>query len=54
MKNLPVMQETQETGVRALGWGDPLEEDMATDASTLACKIPWAEEPGDTIKNICD
>ena len=53
-KNLPVMQETQETGVRALGWGDPLEEDMATDASTLACKIPWAEEPGDTIKNICD
>ena len=28
-KNLPAMQET-------LGWGDPLEEGMATHSSTLA------------------
>ena len=48
------MQETQETGVRSLGREDPLEEEMATNISILACKIPWAEEPGDTIKNICD
>ena len=27
VKNLPTMQETQ---VRSLGWGDPLEEGMAT------------------------
>ena len=27
-KNLPAMQKTQETGVRSLGWKDPLEEAM--------------------------
>ena len=25
VKNLPVMQETQETWVQSLGWEDPLE-----------------------------
>ena len=40
------MQETQETEARSLGWGDPLEEEMATHSSILAKKIPWAEEPG--------
>ena len=29
-----------------LGWEDPLEKEMATHSSTLACKIPWTEEPG--------
>ena len=27
------MQEMQETWVRSLGWGDPLEEEMAPDSS---------------------
>ena len=28
------------------GWGDPLEEGMATHSSVLAWRIPWTEEPG--------
>ena len=28
------------------GCKDPLEKEMATHSSTLACKIPWTEEPG--------
>ena len=40
------MQEMQETRVQSLGWEDPLEEGMATHASILAQRIPWAEEPG--------
>ena len=35
----------QETWVRALGWEDPLEKEMATHFSTLSWKIPWTEEP---------
>ena len=46
VKNLPTMQETQETQVLALGWKDPLEEEMATHSSILAWRIPWTEEPG--------
>ena len=37
VKNLPAMQET---GVRSLGWEDPLEKGMATDSSILAWEIP--------------
>ena len=29
-----------------MGWEDPLEKKMADHSSTLAWKIPWAEEPG--------
>ena len=36
----------QETQVQSLGWEAPLEKEMATHSSTLAWKIPWAEEPG--------
>ena len=36
IKNLPAIQETQETQVLSLGWEDPLEEGMATHSSTLA------------------
>ena len=36
VKNLPAMQETQETWVRSLGWEDLLEEGMATCSSILA------------------
>ena len=43
VKNLPAMQET---GVRSLGWEDPLEKGMATHSSILAWRIPWTEEPG--------
>ena len=34
------MQETQETRVQSLSWEEPLEEEMATQSSTLAWKIP--------------
>ena len=43
VKHLPAMRETQ---VQSLGWEAPLEKEMATHSSTLAWKIPWAEEPG--------
>ena len=35
-----------ETWVRALGWEDPLEKEMAIHSSTIAWKIPWTEEAG--------
>ena len=43
IKNLPAIQET---GVRLLGWDDPLEQGMATHSSILAWRIPWTEDPG--------
>ena len=43
VKNLPARQETQ---VRCLGWGDPLEEGMATHFSILVWRIPWTEKFG--------
>ena len=46
VKDLPAMQETQETWVRSLGQEDLLEEEMVTHSSILSWKIPWAEEPG--------
>ena len=36
----------QETRVRSLGRGDPLEEEMATGSSILAWETPCTEEPG--------
>ena len=43
VKHLPAMRETR---VLSLGWGDPLEKEMAPHSSTLTWKIPWMEEPG--------
>ena len=43
VKNLPAMQETW---IRSLDQGDPLEKEMATHSSVLAWKIPWTEESG--------
>ena len=43
VKHLPTVGETQ---VGFLGWGDPLEKEMASHSSNLAWKIPWTEEPG--------
>ena len=46
MKNLPEMQEMQETQIHSLGLEDPLEEEMATHSSILTWKIPRTEETG--------
>ena len=46
VKNLPAMQEMQETRVQSLGQEDPLEEGMATLSSILAWRIPRTEKPG--------
>ena len=46
VKNLPAMQETQETWVRFLGQEDSLEEETVTHSSILAWEIPWTEDPG--------
>ena len=42
VKSLSTMWETK---VRSLGWGDPLEKEMAIHSSILAWKIPWMEKP---------
>ena len=41
-----LIQEIQETGIQSLGREDSLEEEMATQSSILAWRIPWTEEPG--------
>ena len=46
IKKPPAMQERQETLVRSLGWGDPLEEEKETHSSILVWNIPWTEKPG--------
>ena len=43
LKRLPGMRETR---ARSLGREDPLEKEIAPHSSTLACRIPWREEPG--------
>ena len=43
VKNPPAMQET---GVRSLGWEDPLEKGMATHSFILGWRIPRTEKPG--------
>ena len=47
IKNLPAVQEIQETRVRPLGQEDPLEKEMATHSSILAWKFPRIEELGE-------
>ena len=42
-KNPPAMQEMK---VRFLGQENPLEEEMETDSSILAWRIPWTEDSG--------
>ena len=46
VKNLPAVQEQQETRVQSLGGEDPLEEVMATHSTVLAWRIPRTKEPG--------
>jgi len=40
LKNLPAMQESQETQVRSLDWEDPLKEGVVTHSNILAYRIP--------------
>ena len=40
VKNLPAMQEPQETPVQSLGQEDPLEEGMASYSTIIAWNIP--------------
>ena len=46
VKNLPANAGDAKTGVRSLGWEDPLTEQMTAHSSILAWEIPWTEEPG--------
>ena len=46
VKNELPVQEMQGTWVQSLGQEDPLEEEMVTHSSILACEVPWTEEPG--------
>ena len=46
VKNLPAVQEPQETQVRSLGWEDSLQQRMAVHSSLLAWRTRWTEEPG--------
>ena len=46
VKNLPAVQELQETQVPSLGQEVPLEEGVATHSNILAWRISWTEEPG--------
>ena len=45
VKNLPAIQETQETQIQSLNLEYPLEAAMATHSSILVWKILWREEP---------
>ena len=40
------LSTARETWVRALGWEDSLEKEIAIHSSTIAWKIPWTEKPG--------
>ena len=46
VKNLPAVQEPQETWVQSLGREDPLEDDIAILSSILAWRIMWTEKIG--------
>ena len=43
VKNLPAMQEMQETWVLSLDWEDPLEEEMATHPVFLLLGISYGQ-----------
>ena len=46
VKNLPDNARRYRRQFQFLRWEDPLEEEMATNSSILAWRIPWTEEPG--------
>ena len=45
VNNLPANVGDMRDVVRSLGQEDPLEEEIATDFSIFAWRIPWTEEP---------
>ena len=47
VKNLPLIQELQETCVRSLDQVDPLGKGVGSHSTVLAWRIPWTEEPGE-------
>ena len=46
VKNIPAIQEIQETQVWPMTWENPLEEEMASHSSIPAWEIPWTKGPG--------
>ena len=43
----------KETWVQSLSRVEPLEKEMTTHSSILACRIPWTEEPrGATVHGV--
>ena len=46
VKNPPASAGDVRDGGSTSGLGDPLEEEVATHSSILACRIPWTEEHG--------
>lgn len=44
VKNLPVVQETQEVWIQSLDWEEILEKEMATPSIILAYEIPFLEK----------
>ena len=50
VKNLPVMQETQEMWAQSLSHEDTLEKKWQPTSSILAWRIPWTEEPKESDK----
>ena len=46
VKNLPANAEDIRDSGSTLGQEDPLEEEMVTQSTILAWKIPWTEKPG--------
>ena len=52
VKNLPAKQEMQDTGVRSLGWENPLEKKIATHSSIFAWRIPCTEEQAGRLQSV--
>ena len=54
VRNPPAGQETEETWVQSLGGEDPLEEELATNSSSLAWEIPWTRAWWATVHGVAN
>ena len=45
VKNLSSKKEMQDTGVRSLGWENPLKKEITTHSSIVTWEVPLTEEP---------
>ena len=43
---MALVVENMPANARDVGWGDPLEEGIATHSTSPAWRIPWIKEPG--------